>query len=99
MAFENPIPVTWVYSSGSETGVRAGSTCVVVHHDLRHNEVLAWDCCVNFARDNNLQVTPGRQARRAAPEHWQRGLSAALRHQLQHGARQRAELLYLPGRY
>jgi hypothetical protein len=31
--------------------------CVVVHHDLRDHEVMAWDFCVNFARDNDLQVS------------------------------------------
>lgn len=30
--------------------------CVVVHHDLRDNEVMAWDFVMNFAKDNNLQV-------------------------------------------
>ena len=30
--------------------------CVVVHQDLRDYEPMAWDFCVNFARDNNLQV-------------------------------------------
>jgi hypothetical protein len=30
--------------------------CVVVHHDLRDIEVLAWDFVMNFARDNDLQV-------------------------------------------
>jgi hypothetical protein len=45
-------------------GVREGTKCVVVHHDLRDCEVLAWDFCVNFARDNNLQVMPGRDVRR-----------------------------------
>ncbi len=30
--------------------------CVVVHHDLRDHDVLAWDFVMNFARDNGLQV-------------------------------------------
>lgn len=30
--------------------------CVVVHHDLRDHDVMAWDFVMNFARDNNLQV-------------------------------------------
>jgi len=30
--------------------------CVVVHHDLRDHEVMAWDFVMNFAKDNNLQV-------------------------------------------
>ena len=31
--------------------------CVAVHHDLRDLDVMAWDFCMNFARDNGLQVT------------------------------------------
>jgi hypothetical protein len=30
--------------------------CVVVHHDLREYNVMAWDFVMNFAKDNNLQV-------------------------------------------
>ena len=30
--------------------------CVVVHHDLRDHDVMAWDFVMNFAKDNNLQV-------------------------------------------
>ncbi|PUE53362.1 DUF3579 domain-containing protein [Limnohabitans parvus] len=30
--------------------------CVVVHHDLRDYDVMAWDFVMNFARDNQLQV-------------------------------------------
>jgi Protein of unknown function (DUF3579) len=30
--------------------------CVVVHHDLRDAEPMAWDFVINFARDNALQV-------------------------------------------
>jgi Protein of unknown function (DUF3579) len=30
--------------------------CVVVHHDLRDHDVMAWDFVMNFARDNHLQV-------------------------------------------
>jgi hypothetical protein len=30
--------------------------CVIVHPDLRDHDVMAWDFCVNFARDNELQV-------------------------------------------
>ncbi len=33
-----------------------GVKCVVVHPDLRNAEPMAWDFCLNFARDNNLQV-------------------------------------------
>jgi hypothetical protein len=31
--------------------------CVVVHADLREEEPMAWDFVMNFARDNDLQVT------------------------------------------
>ena len=31
--------------------------CVVVHTDLKEAEVMAWDFVMNFARDNDLQVS------------------------------------------
>jgi hypothetical protein len=37
-----------------------GVKCVRVHPDLREHEVMAWDFCLNFARDNQLQVRHGR---------------------------------------
>jgi Protein of unknown function (DUF3579) len=33
-----------------------GIKCVVVHVDLRDHDPMAWDFCMNFARDNELQV-------------------------------------------
>ncbi len=48
------------YSPWCHPVVRDGVKCVVIHHDLRDHDVLAWDFCVNFARDNNLQVRAGR---------------------------------------
>ncbi len=36
-----------------------GVKCVVVHRDLRDHEPMAWDFCMNFARDNELQVREG----------------------------------------
>lgn len=30
--------------------------CVIVHRDMREAEPMAWDFCMNFARDNDLQV-------------------------------------------
>ena len=30
--------------------------CVIVHRDLRDYDVMAWDFCMNFARDNELQM-------------------------------------------
>jgi len=34
--------------------------CVIVHSDLREHDVMAWDFCINFARDNDLQVSETR---------------------------------------
>jgi len=34
--------------------------CVIVHTDLREYEVLAWDFCINFAIDNELQISESR---------------------------------------
>ncbi len=34
----------------------AGVKCVVVRHELREHEPMAWDFVMNFARDNDLQV-------------------------------------------
>ncbi|WP_427915340.1 DUF3579 domain-containing protein [Ramlibacter sp. MMS24-I3-19] len=34
-----------------------GVKCVVVHADLRKAEPMAWDFVLNFARDNDLQVS------------------------------------------
>ena len=39
-----------------------GVKCVVVHHDLRDYDVMAWDFCMNFAKDNELQVLQGAPA-------------------------------------
>lgn len=33
-----------------------GVKCVVVHVDLREVEPMAWDFCMNFAKDNGLQI-------------------------------------------
>jgi hypothetical protein len=33
-----------------------GVNCVILHPELRDHEVMAWDFCINFARDNGLQV-------------------------------------------
>ena len=40
-----------------------GVRCVIVHPDLRDYDVMAWDFCMNFAKDNELQVSVG------PPEH------------------------------
>lgn len=34
--------------------------CVIVHSDLRDYDVMAWDFCMNFAKDNDLQVSETR---------------------------------------
>ena len=41
--------------------------CVIVHTDLREHDVMAWDFCVNFARDNDLQVSETRPEPPARP--------------------------------
>ena len=46
------------YSPWCVPSLRGDVKCVVVHKDLRDCDVLAWDFCVNFAKDNNLQVLP-----------------------------------------
>ena len=33
--------------------------CVIVHPDLRDYDVMAWDFCMSFARDNDLQPSEG----------------------------------------
>jgi hypothetical protein len=33
-----------------------GVKCVIVHRDMREAEPMAWDFCMNFARDNGLQL-------------------------------------------
>jgi hypothetical protein len=34
--------------------------CVIIHSDLRDYDVMAWDFCLNFAKDNELQVSDTR---------------------------------------
>jgi hypothetical protein len=34
--------------------------CVIVDHALRDHNVMAWDFCVHFAQDNDLQVSDSR---------------------------------------
>lgn len=36
-----------------------GVRCVVVHTDLRDHNVMAWDFCMNFAKDNDLKISQG----------------------------------------
>ncbi len=44
------------YSPWCVPTVINGIKCVVVNRELRDAEPMAWDFCVNFARDNGLQV-------------------------------------------
>jgi len=44
------------YSPWCVPTVVNGIKCVVVNRELREAEPMAWDFCVNFARDNQLQV-------------------------------------------
>ena len=37
-----------------------GVSCVVLHRDLQDHDVMAWDFCMNFARDNELKLSEGR---------------------------------------
>ena len=39
-----------------------GVRCVIVHVDLRDYDVMAWDFCMNFAKDNDLQISQGAPA-------------------------------------
>jgi len=43
-----------------------GVRCVIVHTELRDYDVMAWDFCMNFAKDNDLQVSNGAPADKAA---------------------------------
>ena len=36
-----------------------GVRCVIVDEALRDHEVMAWDFCMNFAKDNDLQTFDG----------------------------------------
>ncbi len=42
----------WCVPSTTSEGVK----CVIVNRELRAVEPMAWDFCINFARDNDLQV-------------------------------------------
>ena len=45
-----------IYSPWCIPSAVGGIKCVVVHPDLRDAEPLAWEFCMNFAKDNELQV-------------------------------------------
>jgi hypothetical protein len=42
-----------------------GVRCVIIHRDLRDYDVMAWDFCMNFAKDNDLQISQGAPAPKA----------------------------------
>jgi len=47
------------YSPWCVPSTLGGVKCVIVNRDLREAEPMAWDFCLNFARDNGLQVREG----------------------------------------
>ena len=47
------------YSPWCVPTVVNGIKVVIVHTDLREAEPMAWDFCMNFAKDNDLQVAEG----------------------------------------
>lgn len=47
------------YSPWCVPTVIDGVKCVIVHRDLRDFEPMAWDFCMNFAKDNNLRTVEG----------------------------------------
>jgi hypothetical protein len=48
------------YSPWCVPTVVNGIRCVIVHRQLHEAEPMAWDFCVNFAKDNDLRVTETR---------------------------------------
>ncbi|PIQ50860.1 MAG: hypothetical protein COW02_17695 [Comamonadaceae bacterium CG12_big_fil_rev_8_21_14_0_65_59_15] len=44
------------YSPWCVPGTLNGAKCVIVSPALREHNVMAWDFCMNFAHDNELQV-------------------------------------------
>lgn len=48
------------YSPWCVPTVVNGVKVVIVHTDLRDAEPMAWDFCMNFAKDNDLQLVDGR---------------------------------------
>jgi hypothetical protein len=47
----------WAYSPWCVPMSVGAIKCVKVHPDLRDFNVMAWDFCVNFAKDNDLQLS------------------------------------------
>ena len=69
------------YSPWCEPTTINGVKCVIVNRDLRDLEPMAWDFCVNFAKDNDLQgseVSPAPPAP-AVPKAVQTPVAAVVR--------------------
>jgi hypothetical protein len=50
----------WAYSPWCVPMAVGNMKCVKIHADLRDFNVMAWDFCLNFAKDNDLQLTDTR---------------------------------------
>ena len=57
------------YSPWCVPTVVNGIKVVIVHTDLREAEPMAWDFCMNFANDNELQVSETRPELHFGPSH------------------------------
>ena len=49
------------YSPWCVPNTLEGKKCVIVHIDMRDDNVMAWDFVMGFARDNQLQVIQTQQ--------------------------------------
>jgi hypothetical protein len=47
----------WSYSPWCVPMAVGSTKCVKIHPDLRDFNVMAWDFCINFAKDNDLQLS------------------------------------------
>jgi len=56
------------YSPWCVPTVVNGIKVVIVHTDLREAEPMAWDFCMNFAKDNDLQVVEACLMPEASPK-------------------------------
>jgi hypothetical protein len=56
----------------------AGLKCVVVDHELGEIEPMAYNFLVNFAKENELQVRPGRVVKREADEAAKKAAAAVI---------------------
>lgn len=75
------------YSPWCVPSTHHGVKCVIVSEALRHHNVMAWDFCINFAKDNELQtlqLEPGVLEKIAS-------LHPAAHHKTNHGMTHHAE--------